>query len=309
MRQTQKEKLLPEQTAEKIRGYIEGNGLKVGDKLPNEFQLAEICGVGRSTVREAIKLLVFSGKVEVIRGSGTYIKKEKASQASPAVNDDPIGLQEISEEILFQTGLEFVDVRLMLEPEVAAMAATNADYADCQKLQQIQKKVEDLCGVLAGYMGSIKMYVVNLLPIQEEIVKNCPEDETTILVRRFMMRIAEQMAIKKHDMMLITGEDLGQVASQTAEALVVTDAVVKMPVMRPLIAMDKVDIMDKAQEIGTYDISIQPYEDCCTVFLPKHPVTKPKLKNIEKSEEALDVDALVKAAVDSAETVLIEPKR
>ena len=89
----------------------------------------------------------------------------------------------------------------------------------------------------------------------------------------------------------------------------VTDAVVKMPVMRPLIAMDKVDIMDKAQEIGTYDISIQPYEDCCTVFLPKHPVTKPKLKNIEKSEEALDVDALVKAAVDSAETVLIEPKR
>lgn len=144
MRQTQKEKLLPEQTAEKIRGYIEGNGLKVGDKLPNEFQLAEICGVGRSTVREAIKLLVFSGKVEVIRGSGTYIKKEKASQASPAVNDDPIGLQENSEENLFQTGLEFVDVRLMLEPEVAAMAATNADYADCQKLQQIQKKVEDL---------------------------------------------------------------------------------------------------------------------------------------------------------------------
>ena len=175
--------------------------------------------------------------------------------------------------------------------------------------QRAQKKVEDLCSVLAGYMGSIKMYVVNLLPIQEEIVKNCPEDETTILVRRFMMRIAEQMAIKKHDMMLITGEDLGQVASQTAEALVVTDAVVKMPVMRPLIAMDKVDIMDKAQEIGTYDISIQPYEDCCTVFLPKHPVTKPKLKNIEKSEEALDVDALVKAAVDSAETVLIEPKR
>lgn len=100
MRQTQKEKLLPEQTAEKIRGYIEGNGLKVGDKLPNEFQLAEICGVGRSTVREAIKLLVFSGKVEVIRGSGTYIKKEKASQASPAVNDDPIGLQENSEENL-----------------------------------------------------------------------------------------------------------------------------------------------------------------------------------------------------------------
>lgn len=172
--------------------------------------------------------------------------------------------------------------------------------------QRARKKVEDLCGVLAGYMGTIRMYVINLLPIQEEIVKNCPEDETTLLVRRFMMRIAEQVAIKRHDMMLITGEDLGQVASQTAEALVVTDACVELPVMRPLIAMDKVDIMDKAEEIGTYELSIQPYEDCCTVFLPKHPVTKPKLARIEASESKLDVDALVNAAVESMETVEIE---
>ncbi len=171
-----------------------------------------------------------------------------------------------------------------------------------------QQKVEDLCATLAGYMGTIRMHVVNLLPIQEEIVKNCPEEETTLLVRRFMMRIAESIAIRKKDMMLITGEDLGQVASQTAEALVVTDSVVKMPVMRPLIAMDKVDIMDKAKEIGTYDISIQPYEDCCTVFLPKHPVTKPKLSKIEKSEEALDVEGLVSAAVDSAEVIDITPR-
>ena len=171
-----------------------------------------------------------------------------------------------------------------------------------------QQKVEDLCATLAGYMGTIRMHVVNLLPIQEEIVKNCPEEETTLLVRRFMMRIAESIAIRKKDMMLITGEDLGQVASQTAEALVVTDSVVKMPVMRPLIAMDKVDIMDKAKEIGTYDISIQPYEDCCTVFLPKHPVTKPKLSKIEKSEEVLDVEGLVSAAVDSAEVIDITPR-
>jgi len=173
--------------------------------------------------------------------------------------------------------------------------------------QRAQRKVEELVKVLAGYMGTVKMHVINLLPIQEEIVKNCPEDETTLLVRRFMMRIAEQIAIKNGDMMLITGEDLGQVASQTAEALVVTDSVVKMPVMRPLIAMDKVDIMDKAREIGTYDISIQPYEDCCTVFLPKHPVTKPKLDRIEKSEAALDVQTLVKNAVDSEEIVEIRP--
>lgn len=173
--------------------------------------------------------------------------------------------------------------------------------------QRAQRKVEELVKVLAGYMGTVKMHVINLLPIQEEIVKNCPEDETTLLVRRFMMRIAEQIAIKNGDMMLITGEDLGQVASQTAEALVVTDSVVKMPVMRPLIAMDKVDIMDKAREIGTYDISIQPYEDCCTVFLPKHPVTKPKLERIEKSEAALDVETLVKNAVESEEIIEIRP--
>nr|WP_077391007.1 tRNA uracil 4-sulfurtransferase ThiI [Mobilibacterium timonense] len=173
--------------------------------------------------------------------------------------------------------------------------------------KRAQRKVEDLCRVLAGYMGTITMHVINLLPIQEEIVKNCPEDETTILVRRFMMRIAEEVAKKTKNMMLITGEDLGQVASQTVEALVVTDSVVDMPVMRPLIAMDKVDIMDKAKEIGTYDLSIQPYEDCCTVFLPKHPVTKPKLDRIQKSESALDVEGLVKAAVDSDEIVEIKP--
>ena len=156
-------------------------------------------------------------------------------------------------------------------------------------------------------MGTVRMHDINLLPIQEQIVMNCPEDETTLLVRRFMMRIAEQIALKNGDMMLITGEDLGQVASQTAEALVVTDSVVTMPVMRPLIAMDKVDIMDKAREIGTYDISIQPYEDCCTVFLPKHPVTKPKLARIMKSESALDVKALVDAAVASEEIIDIRP--
>jgi len=171
--------------------------------------------------------------------------------------------------------------------------------------ERAQEKVERLGKIVASYTGNFKMHVINLLPIQEQIVQNCPEEETTILVRRFMMRIAEKMAEKTGCMMLITGENLGQVASQTAEALVVTDNCVKMPVMRPLIAMDKFDIMDKAQEIGTYDTSIEPYEDCCTVFLPKHPSTKPKLEKILESESRLDVDALVDAAVESAETVRI----
>lgn len=166
-----------------------------------------------------------------------------------------------------------------------------------------QEKVEELAKIVASYCGRFKMHVINILPIQEQIVQNCPEAETTILVRRFMMRIAERIAEKNGCMMLITGENLGQVASQTAESLVVTDASVTMPVMRPLIAMDKVDIMEKAEEIGTFETSIQPYEDCCTVFLPPHPVTKPRLSRIEESESRLDVEGLVSAAVESEEIV------
>lgn len=174
--------------------------------------------------------------------------------------------------------------------------------------ERAQEKVEELAGIIASYTGRFKMHVINLLPIQEQIVQNCPEEETTILVRRFMMRIAEEMAKKSDSMMLITGENLGQVASQTAEALVVTDSCVSMPVMRPLIGMDKVDIMDKAQEIGTYEKSIEPYEDCCTVFLPKHPTTKPKLEKILQSEAKLDVEGLVKAACEAEEVVIIHGK-
>ncbi|MBR1988960.1 MAG: tRNA 4-thiouridine(8) synthase ThiI [Firmicutes bacterium] len=174
--------------------------------------------------------------------------------------------------------------------------------------ERAQEKVEDLARIVASYCGRFKMHVINLLPIQEAIVENCPEEETTILVRRFMMRIAEKIALDTGCMMLITGENLGQVASQTAEALVVTDASVSLPVMRPLIAMDKVDIMEKAQEIGTFETSILPYEDCCTVFLPKHPTTKPKLERILESESKLDVEALVEAAVKSQEIVNIMPE-
>ncbi|MDY3240358.1 MAG: tRNA uracil 4-sulfurtransferase ThiI [Anaerovoracaceae bacterium] len=171
-----------------------------------------------------------------------------------------------------------------------------------------QEKVEDLARIVASYCGRFKLHCVNLLPIQEQIVANCPEEETTIHVRMFMMRIAERIARDTGCMMLITGENLGQVASQTAEALVVTDSAVSMPVMRPLIAMDKTDIMDKAQEIGTFETSIQPYEDCCTVFLPKHPSTKPHLDRILASESVLDIDGLVDAAVSAREVINIFPE-
>ena len=173
--------------------------------------------------------------------------------------------------------------------------------------ERAREKVVDLAGIVAGYCGRFRMHIINLLPIQELIVQNCPEEETTILVRRFMMKIAEKVAQETECCMLITGENLGQVASQTAEALVVTDQSVQMPVMRPLIALDKVDIMDIAKNIGTFETSILPYEDCCTVFLPKHPTTKPKLVKILESESRLDVEQLVADAVASRETITIYP--
>ncbi|MCL1810153.1 MAG: tRNA 4-thiouridine(8) synthase ThiI, partial [Clostridiales bacterium] len=170
--------------------------------------------------------------------------------------------------------------------------------------ERAQQKAVDLATILAEYCGRFTMHMVNLLPVQEQIALNCPEEEMTVLVRRFMMRIAETIAKESQCDMLITGENLGQVASQTAQALVVTDAVASMPVMRPLIAMDKIDIIEKAREIGTYETSILPYEDCCTVFLPKHPVTKPRIERILASENKLDVEGLACRAIEGKKTVL-----
>lgn len=173
--------------------------------------------------------------------------------------------------------------------------------------RRAQEKVRELAEILAIYCSRFKMHVINMLPIQEEIVKNCPEEQMTIQLRRFMMRAGEMIAEKNECGMLITGESLGQVASQTSDSLIVTDASVSIPVMRPLIAMDKADIVDIAKDIGTYEKSIEPYEDCCTVFLPKHPLTKPKLNKILESESKMDVESLLKKAVESEEIQDIYP--
>jgi thiamine biosynthesis protein ThiI len=166
-----------------------------------------------------------------------------------------------------------------------------------------RQKVEELAEILAGYCGRFRLHAINLLPAQEAIAAHCPEGMMTLLVRRFMMRLAERIARQENCLMLVTGENLGQVASQTAEALVVTDAVCTMPVMRPLIAMDKIDIMDLARDIGTYEKSIEPYEDCCTVFLPKHPDTRPSLEAVETAEAAIpDMEGLLDRLFAARET-------
>ncbi len=171
-----------------------------------------------------------------------------------------------------------------------------------------KEKVIELASILAQYTSKINLYIVPFTEIQLQIRDKCPEEHMTLVMRRFMMRIAEKLASQHKSHALVTGESVGQVASQTLAALDVTNAAVDMPVLQPLIGMDKIEIIDRAHEIGTYETSILPYEDCCTVFTPKHPTTNPKRENIEKSERRLDGETLIEAALAGVEKIEVYPK-
>ena len=171
-----------------------------------------------------------------------------------------------------------------------------------------RQKVLDLAAELLDYCGRLTVQVVPFTKIQEAIRDNCPEEFFTVIMRRFMMRISERIARDNGCGALITGENLGQVASQTMEALAVTNAAVSLPVLRPLIGMDKEDIVSIARRIGTFETSILPYEDCCTVFTPRHPRTKPPLDEVLEAEKALDAEALIEEAVMNVEHVRIHSK-
>ncbi len=171
--------------------------------------------------------------------------------------------------------------------------------------ERAKQKVIDLAKRVSDFAGKMRVHVVNFTDVQLRIYERCPHDELTIIMRRYMMKIAEHFAAQDGALALITGESLGQVASQTIQSLAVTNAACTMPVFRPLIGFDKQDIVDISLKIGTYETSILPYEDCCTIFVAKHPVTKPLLHIIERSEKKLgeDFDELVKTAIETAETV------
>jgi thiamine biosynthesis protein ThiI len=170
-----------------------------------------------------------------------------------------------------------------------------------------REKVFELARIVAQYAGTINLHVVSLTHIQEELVKNCEEDYFTLLLRRYMMAIADRIAHDNECGGLITGESLGQVASQTMQALGVTDPMATLPVFRPCIGMDKEEIVQIARKIGTFETSIQPYEDCCTVFTPKHPRTRPVLSKVIEQQNRLDFDALVQEALDGAYVEYIHP--
>lgn len=173
--------------------------------------------------------------------------------------------------------------------------------------ERAKQKVIDLAAQVAKYTGPIWLHVVNFTDIQLYIYDKCPHDELTIIMRRYMMRIAEHFAKTTESLGLITGESIGQVASQTMQSLAATNEVCTMPVHRPLIGFDKNEIIAVSEKIGTYETSIQPYEDCCTIFVAKHPVTKPNINVIRRSEEKLaeKIDELVKEAIDTTEVIVV----
>ena len=174
--------------------------------------------------------------------------------------------------------------------------------------ERAKEKVVDLARLVSKYAGPIRLHVVNFTDIQLYIYEKCPHEELTIIMRRYMMRIAEQFAKKYGCLGLVTGESIGQVASQTMQSLAATNAVCTLPVYRPLIGFDKREIVDISQKIDTYEVSIQPFEDCCTIFVAKHPVTKPNVERMEKSEQNLTekIDELVRTAVETAEVIRVE---
>lgn len=174
--------------------------------------------------------------------------------------------------------------------------------------ERAKQKVVDLANLVARYAGPINLFVVNFTDIQLCIYENCPHEELTIIMRRYMMRIAQTIAERTGSIGLITGESIGQVASQTLQSLAATNEVCTMPVFRPVIGFDKQEIVDVSEKIGTYETSIQPYEDCCTIFVAKHPVTKPNINVIHSSERRLEekIDQLVETALETTEQILCQ---
>ncbi len=217
----------------------------------------------------------------------------------PAVGGMPVGTNGRA-TLLLSGGIDSPVAGWMIAKrgvQISAVHFHSYPYTSDRALE----KVLDLARILSESCCGIRVHVVPFTKIQMEIHEKCPDDYTTLIMRRFMMRIAERVAQKEHAGALITGESIGQVASQTMTAFGTTDSVVTMPVFRPVIGFDKVEIIDIAQKIGTFETSSLPYEDCCTVFTPKHPATNPKMDKILEGESKLDMEALIEEAIAGIE--------
>ena len=228
------------------------------------------------------------------------------SQIIPGAGGMPVGTNGKA-MLLLSGGIDSPVAGYMISKRGVGIEATYF-HAPPYTSERAKQKVVDLARIVSRYSGPVKLHVVNFTDIQLYIYDQCPHDELTIIMRRYMMRIAEHFAKKDGCLGLITGESIGQVASQTMQSLAATNDVCTVPVYRPVIGFDKQEIVDIAEKIGTYETSIQPFEDCCTIFVAKHPVTKPNVEVIRRSEEKLaeKIDQLVREAIDTVEVIEVK---
>lgn len=241
-----------------------------------------------------------------------YITVEVRSKAYvysiniPGLGGMPVGTNGKA-MLLLSGGIDSPVAGYMISKRGVSMAAVYF-HAPPYTSERAKQKVVDLAKTISKYTGRMKLFVVNFTDIQLSIYEKCPHDELTIIMRRYMMRIAEKLAEEENCLGLVTGESIGQVASQTMHSLASTNEVCSMPVYRPLVAFDKKDIVDIAKKIDTFETSILPFEDCCTIFVAKHPVTKPNLKRIRNSEKRLEesIDEMVDLAIKTAEIINID---
>ncbi|MBR3771545.1 MAG: tRNA 4-thiouridine(8) synthase ThiI [Clostridium sp.] len=228
------------------------------------------------------------------------------SKSIPGPGGMPVGTNGKA-MLLLSGGIDSPVAGYMIAKRGVKLSATYF-HAPPYTSERAKQKVVDLAKLVSRYSGPIELNIVNFTDIQLYIYEKCPHEELTIIMRRYMMKIAEELAKQDGSLGLITGESIGQVASQTMQSLAATNEVCTMPVYRPLIGFDKQEIVDVSEKIGTYETSIQPFEDCCTIFVAKHPVTKPNLKIIKRSEQNLEekIQELVQTALDTVEKIKIQ---
>lgn len=228
------------------------------------------------------------------------------SQIIPGAGGMPVGTAGKA-MLLLSGGIDSPVAGYMIAKRGVGIEATYF-HAPPYTSERAKQKVVDLAKIVSRYSGPIKLHVVNFIDIQLYIYDQCPHDELTIIMRRYMMRIAEHFAKKDDCLGMITGESIGQVASQTMQSLAATNDVCTLPVYRPVIGFDKRDIVEIAEKIDTFETSIQPFEDCCTIFVAKHPVTKPNIEVIRRSEEKLaeKIDEMMKTAIETAEIIEVQ---
>ena len=228
------------------------------------------------------------------------------SQIIPGAGGMPVGTAGKA-MLLLSGGIDSPVAGYMIAKRGVGIEATYF-HAPPYTSERAKQKVVDLAKIVSRYSGPIKLHVVNFTDIQLYIYDQCPHDELTIIMRRYMMRIAEHFVKKDDCLGMITGESIGQVASQTMQSLAATNDVCTLPVYRPVIGFDKRDIVEIAEKIDTFETSIQPFEDCCTIFVAKHPVTKPNIEVIRRSEEKLaeKIDEMMKTAIETAEIIEVQ---